>query len=201
MEIVKNDLTKLYAVVTDKSEKGIMGLIVDPEGPADSALIRVNAFDEESIKIIFGLLPPDEAAHPDDLAYLAEVKGMLNKNFPDGYEVEWVGNWRNDPRTVKICGWLDGAKIEEDDYFDYMLPEKIIKINLDMAKQHGYTPNKDFWKGDKSKDFYLGMAAGARIMTSLVGSSKNQKELLERLNKISLDSMILSDQKVKLNLF
>lgn len=192
MEILKNDdIPTLYGVLSDKTEEGVMGFLIDLED--GSAVVRCNCNDWEQARYVLGFQElPNFGAEEDEIAYRAEVATMLNKNFPGGYQLEWIGHWRDDPRTVKACGWLDGTKLQRDDFFDYMVPERIIVANVENANKYNYKPNPEIWEGDKSKDFYLGYVGAVRVITGLIQNCKTQKELLERVNKLSMDSMILS---------
>jgi hypothetical protein len=190
MEILKNDdIPTLYGVLSDKTEEGVMGFLIDlADG---SAVIRANLLDENQGKYVLGF-PNNYDPDSDEVSFLADVKAMLTKNFPGGYQLEWIGHWRDDPRTVKACGWLDGTKLQRDDFFDYMVPERIIVANVENANKYSYKPNPEIWEGDKSKDFYLGYVGAVRVITGLIQNCKTQKELLERVNKLSMDAMILS---------
>lgn len=200
MELVKSlpvdDIPVLLGVTSDKGEKGLVGFIIDPlDG---SAIIRVNCDEAATAKFVFGFTEPgDDSYYPDDdeIAFRVEIDKMLKQSFPDGYSLEWVGWWRDDPRTVKLCGWLDGTKPQLDDYFDYEVNERSIRPNVEAAKKSNYEPNEKLWMGDKKREFYLGMVSALRVVTGMIQNSKTQKELSERINRLNMDAMILSDRK------
>lgn len=199
MEIVKNEIQVpiLYGVLSDKTEEGVIGLIVDLSD--GSAVVRANCLDVLQAQYVLNF-QSSYSAEEDEIAFRSEVGSMLDKNFPDGYQLEWIGHWRNDPRTVKMCGWLDGQKLQRDDMFDYLVPDRILQANVENANKHNYKINPEFWEGDKSKDFYLGYAGAIRVVMGLIPNCKTQKELLERVNKMSLDSMILAFNKKSNNI-
>lgn len=196
MEIVKNEIQVpiLYGVLSDKTEEGVIGFLIDLED--GSSVVRVNCSDWEQARYVLGFPEfADFGPEDDEIAYRADVAAMLNKNFPDGYQLEWLGHWRDHPRVVKACGWLDGQKLQRDDMFDYLVPDRILQANVDNADKHGYKVNPQFWEGNKSKDFYLGYVGAVRVIMAIIPDCKTQKELIERVNKMSLDSMILAFNK------
>jgi hypothetical protein len=196
MEIVKNYLPVLFGVLSDMSEENsLVGFIIDSlDG---SAIIRANCDSPEQAKCILGF---DElgidyySPEDDEQAFAAEIKNALITAFPEGYSLEWIGSWRNDPRTVKLCGWLDGTKPQQDDLFDYEVPDRILVQNTENAKKSGYVPNPQFWAGDKSKAFYVGYVGAVRVVSALIQNCKTQKELLERVNRLHLDAMIMASK-------
>lgn len=195
MEIVKKspdeDMPVLLGVLSDKTPEGVIGFIIDPMD--GQAIVRANCSDDGQAYFILGF--GGEAQDSDETAYLSEVKSLLEKSFPEGYNLEWVGHWRNDPRTVKLCQWLDGTKLQRDDLYDWEVPERVILQNVDNAKKHSYMPNKERWGGERSKEFYAGMVAASRVFAGLIENCETQKELLERVNRIHLDAMIFTSQK------
>lgn len=205
MEIVKTgvagmELPTLFGVLSDKSENGMVGFVIDPfDG---TAIVRVNCDESMQAQFVLGFDFPvedtvedvDYVPEDDEIAYRAEVGKLLSAQFPDGYQMEWVGLWRDDPRTVKLCGWLDGTKPQLDDLFDYEVPDRVIQSNVENARKSNYTPNPQFWGADKGKSFYVGYVSALRVVTGLIQNSKNQKEILERVNKLQLDAMIMAGQ-------
>lgn len=67
------------------------------------------------------------------------------------------------------------------EHFDEMPPEKFLTENSKMVEKHKLyeMPNIiNRFHGDKSKEFYLGMASASRVLISLLEQIPDNKELL-----------------------
>ncbi len=203
MEIVKNEPTEdvpvIYGVITDKTPEGeFMGLAIDSlDG---RAIARFNGSDVAEVKFCMAFSEPGEYLadlvefdENDDIR--KQVLNIYSEAFPEGYQLEWIGLWRNDPRTVKLCAWLDGKEIPQDGFFDYATPDSMVEKNALMAAKAGFKPDPDQWKKDKSRDFYLGMASACRILAGNAMQAKDQKEILQFINSFSLSCMVIANEK------
>lgn len=203
MEIVKNepaeDLPVIFGVVTDKTPEGeFMGLAIDSlDG---RAIARFNGSDEAEVKFCMGFSELAEYISDDDIfeeneEIQKQVLQIYKDVFPEGYQLVWVGLWRDDPRTVKMCAWLDGKEIPQDGFFDYATPDAVVEKNAAMAAKAGFKPDPDQWKKDKSRDFYLGMASACRILAGNAMQAQDQKTILQFINSFSLSCMVIANEK------
>lgn len=203
MEVVKNESVEdrpvIFGVITDKTPEGeFMGLAIDSlDG---RAIARFNGSDEAEVKFCMGFAGDGEYMAGEEHYFendeiRIQVEGIYADVFPEGFKLEWVGLWRDDPRTVKLCAWLDGKEIPQDGFFDYVTPDVVVEKNAAMAAKAGFKPDPDQWKKDKSRDFYLGMASACRILAGNAMQAKDQKSILSFINMFSLDCMVIAHEK------
>lgn len=203
MEVVRNepveDKPVIFGVITDKTPEGeFMGLAIDSlDG---RAIARFNGSDESEVKFCMGFSDAneyvdDEAIFDENREIQNQVLQIYNDVFPEGYELVWVGLWRDDPRTVKLCAWLDGKEIPQDGFFDYVTPDAVVEKNAAMAEKMKLVPDGDQWNKKQSRDFYLGMTSACRILAANAMQAKDQKSILSFINRFSLDAMVIAHEK------
>lgn len=83
--------------------------------------------------------------------------------------------------------------MDNSQYFDQAPEQKHLDRNQAKADEVGYKISNR-WKGDQSKDFYMGMVAAQRVMISCFPNTV-ESDILDPIIKLGIEAMLLAKQK------
>lgn len=83
--------------------------------------------------------------------------------------------------------------LDRDNMLDFEPSDLILKRNYDLCKMEAYQAPEKFFNGDKSKDFYLGMAAAAKALSSLFEGEYFDEQTCHQFSlQLTKDTLLLA---------